>query len=91
MLGGTEEAARTRSDLVHHLGNLTVSGFNSALGKKSFLEKRDRVDSEGRPIGYRNGLVLNRELAELDTWDRAAIEKRTGELAALAGARFPLE
>ena len=52
MLGGREEAARAQDEHRHKLGNLTVTQFNSNLGNKSFQEKRDRKDSEGRFIGY---------------------------------------
>ena len=65
---------------VHRLGNLTISGFNSTLGNKSFAEKRDRTDRQGRPVGYRNGLRLNEELAKSDAWSVEQIEKRTAEL-----------
>jgi hypothetical protein len=61
----------------HKLGNLTVSGFNSALGNKSFEEKRDRVDRQNRAVGYRNGLSLNATLATAKTWDAAQIDNRT--------------
>ena len=75
---------------VHRLGNLTISGFNSALGNKSFEDKRDRTDREGRHVGYRNGLVLNAELASADGWNAEQIEARTQALAEHVMARFDL-
>ena len=75
---------------VHRLGNLTISGFNSALGNKSFEDKRDRTDREGRHVGYRNGLVLNAELASTDGWNAEQIEARTQALAEQVMARFDL-
>src|SRR5690606_34060500 len=69
MLGGSGPASEVQQQLVHHLGNLTITGFNSSLGNRSFAEKRDRVDKAGRPIGYRNGLALNHDLADRDEWD----------------------
>ena len=55
--GGDEKKAKAIQEThVHKLGNLTISGFNSALGNKSFQEKRDRTDSKGREVGYKNGL-----------------------------------
>jgi hypothetical protein len=65
---------------VHKLGNLTISGFNSALGNKSFIDKRDRTDSQGREVGYKNGLKLNTELATAESWSVAQIELRTTTL-----------
>lgn len=43
----------------HKLGNLTMTGYNSSLGNKSFDEKKNRIDSNNNPIGYNNGLSLN--------------------------------
>lgn len=65
---------------VHKLGNLTISGFNSALGNKSFEEKRDRTDSEGRAVGYKNGLRLNAQLATAVAWSVGQIDVRTTTL-----------
>lgn len=91
MLGGKEEARRIQSEQVHRLGNLTISGFNSALGNKSFQEKRDRVDKEGRPIGYRNNLHMNATLANKDAWSESNIQVRTDELASEALTLFSLD
>lgn len=90
MLGGEEAAARVQEAQRHKLGNLTITAYNSNLGNKSFLEKRDRKDSKGRHIGYRNGLSLNAELATRDSWTGDCIEKRTEELAEQVVKRFPL-
>jgi hypothetical protein len=90
MLGGVDEAKDTQAALVHHLGNLTITGYNSALGKKSFLDKRDRRDDSGKFIGYRNGLNLNSDLATRDDWGREAILQRTNSLAQQVVDSFPL-
>jgi len=67
--GGDEELAKNyQQTYVHRLGNLTITGYNSSLGNKSFQEKRDRTDSDDRYVGYRNGLGLNSELANTETW-----------------------
>ena len=79
MLGGHEQARTTQQELVHHLGNLTITGYNSTLSNASFVKKRDRKDSRGNSIGYRNGLSLNAGLADLDTWGRTEILSRTDE------------
>lgn len=90
MLGGLEHAAREQEEHKHRLGNLTITAYNSNLGNKSFVEKRDRQDSKGRFIGYRNGLSLNAELASRDSWTGDDIECRTQELASRVLSRFPL-
>lgn len=90
MLGGAEAAAETQVREVHRLGNLTITAYNSTLGNKSFLEKRDRTDNAGRFIGYKNGLALNEDLAIMEAWTAADIDARTERLARRAVARFPL-
>ena len=60
--GDAKKAKSVQETHVHKLGNLTISGFNSALGNKSFVDKRDRTDNKGREVGYKNGLKLNTEL-----------------------------
>jgi len=57
--GDAKKAKKIQQAHVHKLGNLTISGFNSALGNKSFEEKRDRTDRQGRAVGYKNGLKLS--------------------------------
>ena len=67
-------------EYVHKLGNLTVTGYNSALGNYSFEQKRDRTNKEGKFIGYKNGLEINRELAVKDSWTVEDIVDRTKRL-----------
>lgn len=81
MLGGKEEASRVQRELVHTIGNLTISGYNSNLGNKTFIEKRDRVNSDNKHVGYKNRLSLNEGLADLDQWDESSIRRRTDELS----------
>lgn len=90
MLGGAEAAAATQQAHVHELGNLTITGFNSSLGKKSFLEKRNRTNEDGQPIGYLNGLNLNAELAARASWDEEALTQRTAALVQWIVRSFPL-
>lgn len=75
--GDAKKAKIIQETHVHKLGNLTISGFNSALGNKSFENKRDRTDSKGREVGYKNGLKLNAELATSNGWSAAQIDART--------------
>ena len=75
--GDEKKAKAIQETHVHKLGNLTVSGFNSALGNKSFKDKRDRTDSKGREVGYKNRLKLNAELATAEAWSVEQIEART--------------
>ena len=65
---------------VHKIGNLTVTGYNSTLSNLSFEEKRDRVNSQKLYVGYKNGLEINKQLAEKDTWTVKDITERTNAL-----------
>jgi uncharacterized protein with ParB-like and HNH nuclease domain len=79
--GGDEARAKEyREQYVHKLGNLTITGYNSKLGNKSFTEKRDRKDVAGKPVGYKNGLHLNAGLRGRDSWTVQDIEDRTNAL-----------
>jgi len=79
--GDEPKAKEHREQQVHKLGNLTITGYNSKLGNKSFIEKRDRKDAAGKAVGYNNGLQLNAELSKKNSWTVADIEARTKALA----------
>lgn len=79
--GDKERAKKYLNEYTHKIGNLTITGYNSTLSNKSFLEKRDRQSKDGkRFIGYRNGLNINKEIAELDTWTIEDIKRRSEAL-----------
>ncbi len=78
--GNKEKAKEIQQTHVHKLGNLTISGFNSALGNKSFEDKRNRTDRHGHAVGYKNGLKLNEDLASAERWSVAQIDSRTEKL-----------
>jgi len=88
--GDYQLAKSIQKTLVHTLGNLTISGYNSALGNKSFIEKRDRTDTKGRFVGYKNGLKLNDDLADASEWTKDKIEARTLKLAAVTAEIFSI-
>lgn len=78
--GDRERANGYLQEYVHKLGNLTITGYNSALSNYSFEQKRDRANKEGKYIGYKNGLEINHELAEKDSWSVYDILERTKRL-----------
>lgn len=65
---------------VHTFGNLTITGYNSTLSNKSFEEKRDRKDSTGKYIGYKNGLNLNADVCDKKKWTVDIIKARTDSM-----------
>ena len=78
--GDKDKAKELQEKYVHFIGNLTITGYNSELGSKSFIDKRDRKDSNGSPVGYKNGLILNKDLKDEDSWGVQQIELRTEKL-----------
>ena len=89
MMGGAEAAAEAQERVVHEIGNLTLTRYNSNLSNLGFIEKRDREEN-GNPIGYRNGLWLNSELAQRDSWSADDIRRRTEKLSQQVLELFPL-
>jgi len=90
MMGGASEAADAFETLVHKLGNLTLTGYNSSLGNKGFIEKRDRKGVNGSFVGYKNGFSLNVDLRDRDDWNATAIVERGRRLVREALALFDL-
>lgn len=87
--GNKLEAENIRSEFVHKLGNLTLTGHNSQLSNMSFERKKNRT-REGKFIGFRNGLWLNRDLKEASSWSKDDIINRTELLTEKALALFKL-
>jgi uncharacterized protein with ParB-like and HNH nuclease domain len=74
---GDEEFTFIYDTFLNSVGNLTLSGNNGKLGNKPFTEKRDLENA-----GYKDSrLWLNKYLATLDCWNKAAIEKRFNLIA----------
>lgn len=82
--GDKEKAEALQEKYVHKLGNLTLTIYNQSLSNFEFIKKRDRKDSKGKNIGYKNQLFLNDVLAKKDEWKIDDIEKRTKELVDIA-------
>lgn len=83
MIAGGDKmlAKQYRSDYVHTLGNLTITGYNQNLSNMAFEQKRDRKSKDKtKDVGYRNGLYLNRDVVNEDTWTIKKITKRTDAL-----------
>lgn len=93
MIGGGDKAKaqEIQAACVHTLGNLTITGYNSKLSNMPFIEKRDRKDSNGAYVGYRNGLNLNEDLVNTDSWTKDQIDARTAKLVELALRAFSFE
>lgn len=89
--GDMSKAVEVQEKQVHTLGNLTITGYNSKLSNMPFVTKRDRKDVYGANVGYRNGLNLNDELVNTDTWTGEQIQKRTNKLVRLTLKAFDFD
>lgn len=89
--GDYKVAQQLQTEYVHKLGNLTLTGYNSNLGNLSFTEKKDRKNKDGKYIGYRNGLEINKEIANKSQWKIDDIKERTNNIVneLLEIFRFP--
>lgn len=90
MLGGPDVAAAIQQQHVHRLGNLTITGYNSTLGNRSFQFKKNRKDSKGNFVGFKNLLPLNDDVVQATEWTATEIEARTEKLAKQVLKLFPL-
>lgn len=71
--------------LLHNLGNLTLTAYNSELSDCSFAEKKDHLVG-----GYSNEyLVISKAVHDADSWNGESIGARAKELAAIAKERWP--
>lgn len=72
-----EEYMNFSQKYLHTIGNLTLSGNNSALGNKTFIQKRDK-NEDGKEQGYTySKLWLNQDLKSMDSWNTARYQERT--------------
>ena len=89
--GDSVRAKEYQAQYVHTLGNLTLTGFNSLLSNRSFLDKRDMKDKKtGLDNGYRNRLNLNSDVVNQNVWTVENITARTERLVNEAMKLFKL-
>lgn len=85
-----------QEEYVHKLGNLTLSPYNSELGQKRFIEKRDQTDGSN-PVGLKLALFLNESIKGDDSWESKKswtiedIERRSQYLAHRVADLFSLK
>ncbi|SBT44571.1 GmrSD restriction endonuclease domain-containing protein [Micromonospora narathiwatensis] len=80
-LGPDENFREAHEALVHTLGNLTLTGYNSELSNSSFPVKRLQLD--------KSGVRLNQEIAARERWGRPEIHARADDLAERIVAIWP--
>ena len=60
---------------LHTLGNLTITGYNSELGTKSFSEKKKMISELSK------AKILNEMILSVNSWSESAIINRAKKLA----------
>lgn len=84
MLG--EDWENVREKYLHTLGNLTLTGYNSELGDKPFLEKKKLLSENPTHI-----VILYSDVKDKDYWNASTIESRADRLASLLMKLFAIE
>ena len=92
--GDRTKAEEIQGEVMHLLGNLTLSAYNSNLSNRSFSQKQTlsqkKIGTIQLKIGYENGLSLNNlkfnvngnqtSLSDINKWDKTAILARTEQM-----------
>jgi len=76
-----DDAEQLQTEWLHTLGNLTLSAYNSGLSNSPFATKR-RIYQE-------SNVIMNRDIAAVDTWKGSEIVARGERLAQLACRIWP--
>lgn len=80
-LGPDERFTDYHQALVHTLGNLTLTGYNSTLSNSVFAVKREQL--------AKSGLAMNQEIAAQTHWGRTQIHARAASLAGRIASIWP--
>ncbi len=77
-----EDYSRVYELYLHTLGNLTITGYNSELGTKSFSEKKKIICDNSKAN------ILNKEVLSAEKWDETSILNRAKVLAEILITEF---
>ena len=103
--GDKIKAEEIQLEVVHLIGNLTLSAYNANLSNRSFQEKQNlsikKTGNIDLKIGYKNGLNLNNiaftinekgvSLANIESWTIEAIKARTEKIVEILVEIFKFE
>jgi len=70
---------------VHNLGNLTLTGYNSELGQKTFDEKKQLIKENSHVVS------LNKDVLNQDLWNDVVIKNRANNLSKILLKLFVIE
>lgn len=76
-----------RKDLLHDLGNLSLTKDNASYGNRCFSVKKGTAGI-GKPCYAESSFFMERELAAIDDWNPATLGERRDKLTQWALARW---
>lgn len=81
-----EQYEKVYEKYLHNLGNLTLTGYNSELGNKTFdLKKQCMVDKNSHIV------VLNKDVLNQSTWNEGTMKARSERLSSILLKMFYIE
>lgn len=80
-----EEYEKLYKLYLHTLGNLTISGYNSELGTRKFVEKKEIIKEKSRMN------ILNKDILNAEKWTEETILKRADKLSDIVLKLFEYE
>lgn len=84
MLGDQYE--KVHEKYLHNLGNLTLTGYNSELGNKTFEDKKQYIADKNSHI-----VVLNKDVLNQGIWNENSIKARSERLSTIIQKMFYIE
>ena len=72
-------------EYLHTLGNLSVTGYNSELSNKSFVEKQDIIRENSKAV------ILNSDVLDKESWNITTIQARAKRLAGIVMTRYKID
>jgi uncharacterized protein with ParB-like and HNH nuclease domain/alkylated DNA nucleotide flippase Atl1 len=81
LLRDGDDPGMLHRELVHTLGNLTLTGYNSTLGDLPFARKREQLS--------RTSIAMNQAIAEQTSWGKTEIYARADDLSERAITIWP--
>ena len=83
MLGDNWQEVRDR--YIHTLGNLTLTGYNSELGDKPFVEKKKMLAEAHTKV-----VTLYEDVKTCESWNESTIKNRAQRLSSLILSLYPI-
>jgi len=77
----------THDRYLHTLGNLTLTGYNTELGDKSFGEKKTLLTDKNNPTHM---TILYNDVLNTDEWNENTIRNRADKLSNILLSLFPI-